>query len=65
MMELEQKQHKILKKSGLALGLWLLSTGYALAAPLLYDVRYNPLTTGETEVDQIRKDLMPHTAVAR
>ncbi len=53
MMELEQKQHKILKKSGLALGLWLLSTGYALAAPLLYDVRYNPLTTGETEVEFI------------
>ncbi len=53
MMELKQKQHSILLKSTVALGLWVLTASGALAAPLLYDVRYNPLTTGETEIEFI------------
>lgn len=33
------------------LGLLLLSASPAMAVPLLYDVRYNPLSTGETEIE--------------
>lgn len=35
----------------IALGCVLLSLGSASAAPLLYDVRYSPLNTGETEIE--------------
>ncbi len=34
----------------LAVGCLLLTTGTATAAPLLFDVRYSPLNTGETEI---------------
>ena len=35
----------------LLLGILLLSAAPAMAVPLLYDVRYNPLSTGETEIE--------------
>ncbi len=35
----------------LLLGILLLSAAPAMAVPLLYDVRYNPLRTGETEIE--------------
>ncbi len=51
---MDQQQHMKKQRSAwcrIALGCWLLSIGSAAAAPLLYDVRYNPLTTGETEIE--------------
>ncbi len=51
---MDQQQHMKKQRSAwcrIALGCWLLSAGSAAAAPLLYDVRYNPLTTGETEIE--------------
>jgi type IV pilus assembly protein PilQ len=35
----------------LLLGIMLLSAAPAMAVPLLYDIRYNPLSTGETEIE--------------
>jgi len=51
MMENQQKQTSMLKASSWMLGVLLLSSWSAWAAPLLYDVRYSPLTTGETEIE--------------
>ncbi len=51
---MDQQQHMKKQRSAwcrITLGCWLLSIGSAAAAPLLYDVRYNPLTTGETEIE--------------
>lgn len=53
MMELKQKQRHIWQKTVCALGVWCCMTSATMAAPLLYDVRYSPLTTGETEVEFI------------
>ena len=51
---MDQLKHMQKQRSAwcrIALGCWLLSIGSATAAPLLYDVRYSPLSTGETEIE--------------
>ncbi|MBU1437636.1 MAG: type IV pilus secretin PilQ family protein [Gammaproteobacteria bacterium] len=51
-MENTTKTIKKLPASGrLLLGILMLSAAPAMAVPLLYDIRYNPQSTGETELE--------------